>query len=55
MVGQSVCDPGAKRPVKPQQVWAIRFWLKREGRVRDRALFDLAIDTKPRGRNVVQI
>jgi hypothetical protein len=35
---------GAKRALKPQQVWAIRFWLDREGRVRDRALFDLAID-----------
>jgi hypothetical protein len=23
---------GAKRALKPQQVWAIRFWLEREGR-----------------------
>src|SRR6267154_5747690 len=23
---------GAKRALKPQQVWAIRFWLDREGR-----------------------
>jgi len=35
--------PGAKRALKAQQVWAIRFWLQREGRVRDRALFDLAM------------
>jgi len=35
---------GAKRALKPQQVWAIRFWLDREGRLRDRAMFDLAID-----------
>jgi len=35
---------GAKRALKPQQVWAIRFWLDRERRLRDRALFDLAID-----------
>jgi hypothetical protein len=25
-------------------VWAIRFWLEQEGRLRDRAPFDLAID-----------
>src|SRR5258708_39270270 len=32
---------GAKRAPKPKQVWAIRFWLDREGRLRDRAMFDL--------------
>ena len=31
---------GAKRALKPRQVWAIRFFLDREGRLRDRALFD---------------
>ncbi|MEC5322896.1 tyrosine-type recombinase/integrase [Aurantimonas sp. A3-2-R12] len=46
---------GAKRALKPQQVWAIRFWLDREGRVRDRALFDLAIDSKLRGCDVVKV
>ena len=46
---------GAKRALKPQQVWAIRFWLDREGRLRDRALFDLAIDSKLRGCDVVKI
>ena len=46
---------GAKRALKPQQVWAIRFWLEREGRVRDRALFDLAIDSKLRGCDVVKV
>jgi hypothetical protein len=40
---------GAKRALKPQQVWAIRFWLDRERRVRDHAMFDLAIDSKLRG------
>ena len=34
---------GARRALKPQHVWAIRFWLDREGRLRDRATFDLAI------------
>jgi hypothetical protein len=37
---------GAKRALKPQQVWAIRFWLDRERRLRDRALF---IVGKPKG------
>ena len=46
---------GAKRALKPQQVWAIRFWLDREKRVRDRAMFDLAIDSKLRGCDIVKI
>jgi integrase len=46
---------GAKRALKPQQVWAIRFWLDRERRLRDRALFDLAIDSKLRGCDVVKV
>jgi hypothetical protein len=46
---------GTKRALKPQQVWAIRFWLDREHRLRDRALFDLAIDSKLRGCDLVKI
>jgi site-specific recombinase XerC len=46
---------GAKRPLKPKQVWAIRFWLERERRLRDRALFDLAIDSKLRGCDLVKV
>jgi site-specific recombinase XerC len=46
---------GAKRALKPQQVWAIRFWLDREHRLRDRAMFDLAIDSKLRGCDIVKI
>jgi len=46
---------GAKRALKPQQVWAIRFWLDQERRLRDRAMFDLAIDSKLRGCDVVKI
>jgi site-specific recombinase XerC len=46
---------GAKRALKPKQVWAIRFWLDREQRLRDRAMFDLAIDSKLRGCDVVKI
>lgn len=46
---------GAKRALKPRQIWAIRFFLDQHGRVRDRALFDLAIDSKLRGCDLVKI
>jgi site-specific recombinase XerC len=46
---------GTKRPFTQKQIWAIRFFLDHEGRVRDRALFDLAIDSKLRGCDLVQI
>ena len=46
---------GAKRALKLPQVWAIRFWLDHEGRLRDRALFDLAIDSKLRGCDIVKV
>src|SRR6201987_5899280 len=46
---------GAKRALKAQQVWAIRFWLERERRLRDRARFDLAIDSKLRGCDIVKV
>jgi hypothetical protein len=45
---------GAKWALKAQQVWAIRFWLDRERRLRDRAMFDLAIDSKLRGCDIVR-
>jgi integrase len=46
---------GAKRALNAQQVWAIRFWLDRERWLRDRAMFDLAIDSKLRGCDIVKI
>jgi len=46
---------GVKKPLKQRQIWAIRFFLDREGRLRDRALFDLAIDSKPRGCDLVKM
>jgi four helix bundle protein len=46
---------GTKRPLTQKQIWAIRFFLDREGRLRDRALFDLAIDSKLRGCDLVKI
>jgi hypothetical protein len=46
---------GAKRALKPGQVWAIRFFLDQHQRLRDRVLFDLAIDSKLRGCDVVKV
>lgn len=46
---------GAKRALKEKHVWAIRFWLAHEGRIRDRALFDLALDSKLRGCDLVTL
>ncbi|WP_377299536.1 tyrosine-type recombinase/integrase [Rhizobium sp. SGZ-381] len=46
---------GVKKPLKQRQVWAVRFFLDREGRMRDRALFDLAIDSKLRGCDLVKL
>jgi len=46
---------GAKPPLRPKHVWAIRTKLQIEGRVRDLAMFNLAIDSKLRGCDVVAI
>lgn len=46
---------GVKKPLRQRQIWAVRFFLDREGRVRDRALFDLAIDSKLRGCDLVKL
>jgi integrase len=50
--GQNV---GPKRPLKPRDIWAIRFYLDEHRRLRDRAMFDLAIDSKLRGCDLVKI
>lgn len=44
---------GQKRPLKPKDVWAIRVRLQLEHRARDLALFNLAIDSKLRGCDLV--
>ncbi len=44
---------GQKRPLKPKEVWAIRVRLQLWGRKRDLALFNLAIDSKLRGCDLV--
>ncbi|MET4207404.1 hypothetical protein ABIB95_002211 [Bradyrhizobium sp. LA2.1] len=46
---------GAKPPLRPKHVWSIRTKLQVEGRVRDLALFNLAIDSKLRGGDVVAL
>jgi integrase len=46
---------GAKPPLRPKHVWAIRTKLQVEGRKRDLALFNLAVDSKLRGGDVVSI
>lgn len=44
---------GAKPPLRPKHVWSIRTKLQVEGRIRDLALFNIAIDSKLRGCDVV--
>src|SRR5438034_6597730 len=44
---------GTKPPLWPKHVWSIRTKLQIEGRIRELALFNLAIDSKLRGCDVV--
>ena len=46
---------GPRRPLRQRHVWAIRTRLQIEQRVRDLALFNLAIDSKLRGCDVVAV
>ena len=46
---------GQKRPLKPKEVWAIRVRLQLEHCRRDLALFNLAIDSKLRGCDLVRL
>lgn len=46
---------GQKPPLKPREVWAIRVRLQISHRVRDLALFNLAIDSKLRGCDLVHL
>jgi len=46
---------GAKPPLRPKHVWSIRTKLQIESRTRDLAMFNLAIDSKLRGCDVVAI
>src|ERR1700740_1410797 len=68
MLDNEICSPtnkrtpwnkgtliGARPPLRPKHVWSIRTRLMLEGRTRDLALFNLAIDSKLRGCDVVAI
>jgi integrase len=46
---------GPKPPLRPKDVWSIRTKLQALGRTRDLAIFNLAIDSKLRGCDVVTL
>lgn len=46
---------GQKRPLKPKHVWAIRVRLEMAEKTRDLALFNMAIDSKLRGCDLVRL
>ncbi len=46
---------GPKPPLQPRHVWAIRTRLQLAGEIRDLALFNIAIDSKLRGCDVVSL
>src|SRR5579884_3721590 len=46
---------GAKRALKPFHVWGIRVRLQVAHRIRDLALFDLALDSKLRGCDLTRL
>ena len=46
---------GQKPPLKPKEVWGIRIRLQMEGKVRELALFNLAIDSKLRSCDLVAL
>src|SRR5437588_10933943 len=46
---------GAKPPLRPKHVWSIRTKLQVEGELRDLAMFNLAIDSKLRGCDLVSL
>src|SRR5262245_28803631 len=46
---------GARPPLRPKHVWSIRMKLQIEGRLRDLAMFNLAIDSKLRGCDLIAV
>ncbi|MEP0941971.1 MAG: tyrosine-type recombinase/integrase [Rhizobiaceae bacterium] len=46
---------GQKRPLQPKHVWAIRVRLELAENIRDLALFNMAIDSKLRGCDLVRL
>ena len=46
---------GQKPPLKPKDIWAIRIHLQNDHQLRDLAMFNLAIDSKLRGCDLVSL
>lgn len=46
---------GQKPPLKPKEIWSIRIRLQLASRLRDLALFNLALDSKLRGCDLVSL
>ena len=46
---------GQKPPLKPRDIWALRIHLQKEHQARDLALFNLAIDSKLHGCDLVNL
>lgn len=46
---------GQKRPLKISHIWGIRIRLELEGKIRDLTLFNLALDSKLRGCDLVKL
>lgn len=46
---------GQKPPLKPKDIWAIRIYLQNKRLIRDLAMFNLAIDSKLRGCDLVNL
>jgi hypothetical protein len=46
---------GQKAPFKPKDIWALRVRFQMESRIRELALFNLGIDSKLRGCDLVSL
>ncbi|VTN11159.1 Uncharacterised protein [Raoultella terrigena] len=46
---------GQKRPLQISHIWGIRIRLELEGKTRDLALFNMALDIKLRGSDLVNL
>jgi len=46
---------GQKPPLKPKDIWAIRIYFQNAHAARDLAMFNLAIDSKLRGCDLVSL
>lgn len=49
------CIIGQKRPLQTSHIWGIRIRLELEGKTRDLALFNMALDSKLRGCDLVTL